>query len=177
VKRKLIHYSKNPLTAVDPNWPPAVRFGKPPGLWVSVEAGGDDGWRDWCVGENFELDRLTHATEIVLKPDPKPLWIQSKETLRLFTTEFMHRKGKSGYFDIDNPTAYRSDYDWIDWDRVMAKWPALIIAPYQWESRLDTDLMWYYLWDCASGVIWDTSIIADLKPAPKFARAADEATP
>jgi hypothetical protein len=40
----------------------------------------------------------------------------------------------------------------IDWVRVSEEYDGLEIAPYIWSRRLE--FMWYYGWDCASGVIW-----------------------
>jgi len=45
----------------------------------------------------------------------------------------------------------------ILWGDLKQKYDGLIIAPYQWERRLD--LMWYYSWDCASGVIWNLDAV------------------
>ena len=175
---RLIHYSPEPLTELaDPHLLPQTRVGKPTrGLWVSVEAqpfGPNDkdwGWRQWCEAERFQMDRLTHATEIILKPDANPLWLKTAESVEALAKEYPN---PTGYIRIQNRNRYVSELDAVDWDAIMANWPAIIIAPYQWACRMD--VLWYYCWDCASGVIWDTSIIKELRPIPEFARPKEEA--
>lgn len=172
---KLIHYSAEPLTALtDPHLLPGERIGKPNrGLWVSVEEESspededDWGWRKWCEAEKFSLERLTHATEIVLKPDANPMWLKTAAAVEDLAKEYPNRTGFVG-------KTYVPSFDNVDWDAIMSAWPAIIIAPYQWACRMD--VRWYYCWDCASGVIWDTSIISELRPAPEFARPK-ETTP
>ncbi len=48
---------------------------------------------------------------------------------------------------------------YIDWIKVAKQYAGLIIAPYQWGYRLEPGTHWYYGWDCASGCIWDASVI------------------
>lgn len=175
---KLIHYSSEPLTALtDPREFPGARIGKPHrGLWVSAEAqpfdpgdeerDGDWGWRQWCEAEKFSLERLTHATEIILKPDANPMWLKTAAAVEDLASEYPRETGHVRGTFVPR-------FDNIDWDAIMSNWPAIIIAPYQWRCRMD--VMWYYCWDCASGVIWDLSIIEAIRPAPEFARPKEEA--
>lgn len=140
---KLLHYSATPF-----KFDPAHRYKngehyKPQGLWVSVE--GDHDWRWWCEGENFQLKGLTHAAEVVLAPGANILVIDTVDKLDAFNLRF------------GNGHPYFAD---IKWDEVKALHDGLIIAPYQWRRRLD--LMWYYGWDCASGVIWNLSAVSNV---------------
>ena len=63
------------------------------------------------------------------------------------------------------------DYGCIDWRLVAEEWQGIVIAPYLWERRFDSDARWYYSWDCASGCIWDhraiaaIELIGELRPA------------
>jgi hypothetical protein len=50
----------------------------------------------------------------------------------------------------------------IDWQRVAEQHQGIIITPYQWECRYSID--WYYIWDCASGCIWDPDAIESIAP-------------
>jgi hypothetical protein len=163
---RLIHYSAEPMPPLtDPRQSSGRRIGKPShGLWVSVESRHNDGWRHWCEDENFGLDRLTHASEIVLKPKAKPLWIKTAAAVQSLALRYPRQT---------DDVAYVSEIDAVDWSAVMREWPAIIIAPYQWRCRVD--VMWYYGWDCASGVIWDISIIEAVRPAPEFARPQEKA--
>jgi hypothetical protein len=47
----------------------------------------------------------------------------------------------------------------IDWSKVAKDFDGIVITPYLWERRLDHHVNWYYGWDCASGCIWNTSVI------------------
>lgn len=138
---KLLHYSAEPFT-FDPTraYPPTEHF-KPTGLWLSVE--GDDDWRAWCEAEDFNLPSLKHISQVTLKPDHNVLVVDTLEALDAFNARF----------GVADRHAIRG----IRWDEVRALYDGLIIAPYRWERRLD--LMWYYGWDCASGVIWNLSAI------------------
>lgn len=44
-------------------------------------------------------------------------------------------------------------------DRALWSWTN---APYRFDRRFST--IWYYGWDCASGVIWNLDAVADIKP-------------
>lgn len=155
---KLIHYSVEPLAAVHSiplDAQSAHRNGlhKPRGLWVSV---GDD-WKEWCEGERFGLDRLAHATEIVLRPDANVLRLASAYEIDLFHADYsvvVHRfSGSLGTLSA------------IEWPKVAAKYQGIIIAPYVYARRLDGAAShWYYGWDCASGCLWDADAVADLRP-------------
>lgn len=147
---KLLHYSAEPFT-FDPTrtYPPRDHF-KPTGLWLSVE--GDDDWRAWCEGENFSLPSLKYVSEVTLKPGHNVLVVDTLEALDAFNARF----------GVADPLAVRG----IRWDEVRALYDGLIIAPYRWERRLD--LMWYYGWDCASGVIWNASAIESVARADRL---------
>jgi hypothetical protein len=162
----LIHYSDQPLTAVEPvgDVERRRRIGKPPGLWVSVETGNKDGWRDWCLGEKFELERLACATRVTLKPKANILRIKDRAGVRFVTENY--RKANA-----------RSEYDWIDWAKLMLDYQGVVIAPYIWECRLEMWCSWYYTWDCASGCIWDADAVESLTPAPEFAYVPKEEEP
>jgi hypothetical protein len=140
-KERLLHYSKEPLTEVrscaqnehdDPS--------KPRGLWVSVE--GPDDWKAWCHSEEHHIDRLLIETEVVLASEARILRLSSAFGLDAFTKQYEHCAGM------------------IDWAAVAREHQVIIIAPYCWERRLE--LICYYGWDCASGVIWDAAAIAGI---------------
>lgn len=146
---RLLHYGKEPF-----KFDPAHKYDgepsgayKPHGLWLSVE--GDDDWKSWCEGENWRLDGLTHAYEVALKPDANVLVIDSLAKLDAFNTLY------------GTPEVYPR-YPGISWEKVMAMHDGLIIAPYRWERR--HDFMWYYGWDCASGVIWNLAAVESVSP-------------
>lgn len=155
---RLIHYSGQPLTQIRSTQQEVKSnrgstFWKPKGLWVSVE--GEDDWKEWCKSEQFSLDRLAYATQIILAPDANILRLTTPQELRTFSAQY----GFNPWPDI----SLRSMYG-IHWNAVAAKHQGIIIAPYLWSCRLDNDVFWYYSWDCASGCIWDAAAIAKLVP-------------
>jgi hypothetical protein len=144
---KFLHYSAEPFQFDrDRKYDDKHGF-KPGGLWLSVE--GDDDWRSWCEGEQWGLGGLKHVVEVTLKPDANVLVIDTPEKLEAFNARF----GGSDPYDLRS----------IKWGQVKALYDGMIIAPYQWQHRLG--LMWYYGWDCASGVIWNLSAVATVTPA------------
>ena len=148
--RRLIHYSKTPLTKVRSTRHNDQSVGayKTPGLWISVE--GDDDWLNWCKGENWNLDSIVHATEIVLSKEADVRTIGGASQLDAFTAEF----------SLKNVLAWDRG---LDWPAIRSRWQGLIIAPYCWERRLSQHTHWYYGWDCASGVIWDAKAVKEVR--------------
>ena len=164
---RLIHYSNKPLKkvwSVEQEDPTSTSFTrKPEGLWVSVE--GEDDWHEWCTSEEFRVELLACATEVVLKPDAKILRLSTASQLDQLESEY-------GVPD-EVLKSSRISYVSIQWERVAEKYQGIIIAPYMWSCRLD--MMWYYAWDCASGCIWDADAVAELRPIeqePRIARTA-----
>lgn len=116
-----------------------LRAYKPPGFWYEV----DGDWRRWCEGEGFGSERLQHMHRVELN-ECKILFIDTLKKLDEFHRKFhMHRPLTPDYSLIT-----------INWPTVAELYDGLEIAPYQWARRLTHDFMWYYGWDCASGVIW-----------------------
>lgn len=145
---RLLHYRSEPL-----EFEPARTYvhreswayGKPDGLWVSVE--GQDDWPAWCRGEEFRLDSLRHVYEVNLDPAAKIIRLTSPAELEDFHRIYAHPGKRWG----------------IEWARVVADgWAGIVIAPYQWSCRYGMD--WYYGWDCAAGCIWDLTAIRTIAP-------------
>ena len=145
---QLIHFGREKLSkvrSVTQDQDPAY---KPRGLWVSVEGENSHGWKDWCEAEDWGQSNLVQETEIVLAQNAKVLRLSSATELDDFTNQY----------------GVGSDsLRGIDWKRVAWQYSGIIIAPYIWERRLESHTMWYYGWDCASGCIWDSSAIKELR--------------
>lgn len=125
---------------------------KPKGLWFTDDT--KDNWRNWCVDNRFRLDTLTHKHEVEFDP-----------TGVLFL---------NGTFDIfDFGREYGEEPSWaktirtfnryVNWGKVAEKYKGIVITPYSWHARNEPQTWWYYSWDCASGCIWDVSIIKDIR--------------
>lgn len=56
-------------------------------------------------------------------------------------------------------------YEYIDWASVCRAYQGIVISPYFWSRRMGP--MWYYSWDCASGVIWDADAIESVGPSQR----------
>jgi hypothetical protein len=142
---ELCHYSYEPFR-LNPHHeytlePHAM---KPTGLWVSV----DNAWQQWCEGENFAIERLRHCTAIYVTHEARILQLTSPKEIDIFTRVF-HRPNRSPYSQIAE----------IDWPRLRDHYDGLIITPHQWDRRWDPRTLWYSLWDCASGCIWNCQMI------------------
>jgi hypothetical protein len=125
------------------------KYEKPRGCWITDDS--EDCWKTLCLGESFLLDRLTHKHEVVLD-ESRLLILRSALEVRLFTENFAEEHDRGGYNDLC-----------INWHRVATIYDGLIITPYQWSLRLADRFSWYYGWDCASGCIWRTRSILDVK--------------
>jgi len=147
---KLIHYSDVKLEEIKSVEQISTPYYKPKGLWFSVEDG--YGWREWCKQEEFFLENLTIQHELELNEYANILYLTSKEDLVDFSNTY-----KKNMIDIEFVSSYS-----IDWQSVAMKYQGIVIAPYQWDCRLESKCMWYYAWDCSSGCIWDAS--TDLLP-------------
>ena len=114
---------------------------KPIGLWYEV----DRDWQRWCSIEHFRLGPFW-GYELELDLD-KILVLRTPQDLDRFTDEF----GSDGSLGVG--------VTYIAWARVAERWGGIEIAPYQWERRLAFGMLWYYGWDCASGCIWEPTVI------------------
>lgn len=153
VDNDLVHYSKEPLRKIrsaeqDNGFPH-----KPRGLWFSVEDG--FGWKEWCEAEEFAQDCFVHAHRIKIADKAKILHLKSADEIRTFTKNY---EGKSEVF-----SKLPSFFIEIDWRRVAEEYQGIVIAPYQWDCRLDMSCTWYYAWDCSSGCIWDAAAISEVE--------------
>lgn len=146
---KLVHYSRAPVAVARSAAQDDPFHHKPIGLWLSCDDF-EPSWRDWCVGESFALENLTHVHDVTLSPKASILRLSSVADLDGFDETFGN--GKDARFDICT----------IRWADVAQQYQGIIIAPFIWERRLS--LMWYYCWDCASGCIWDAEAVSSITP-------------
>lgn len=145
--KPLRHYTGAPLGFRWGAEPEPITIGfKPKGLWVTVP--GEYDWPSFCRNEGFRLDLLKHEHDVQLAPDARVLHLSTPDDLRRFTDDYA--------CDKEGPRMY------ISWDYVMDEYQGIVISPYQWSMRLDSDVFWYYGWDCSSGCIWDFSAIQEI---------------
>lgn len=145
---ELLHFSRLPVAAINDAGQSTEPTYKPDGFWVSVGTS----WLEWCHAESFGLERAAVVTRVVLAPDANVLRLDGARALDEFTKQF----GMRPTWQTSAPLGLRDHC--IDWSAVAAAYDGIVIAPYCYQRRFD--LMWYYGWDCASGVIWNLSAIA-----------------
>lgn len=117
---------------------------KPKGFWYEVNAD----WRRWCRSEmpDWIVGRYVHRVTL---GEERMLEIRTVAELDDFVDEYHVWELVTSVFDGRPLNMDRG----IRWDRVAEQHDGIEIAPYLWQRRLDGPL-WYYSWDCASGVIW-----------------------
>lgn len=149
---ELLHFASSHVRKVEDVTPGMASNGKPLGFWVSAGAA----WAEWCAIESFGDIGRSVVTRVHLAPSANILRIETVGELDNFHAEYA-RDRYEGRF------AYPSYCP--DWKLVGERYDGIIIAPYQWERRLDTTVSnWYYGWDVASGCLWRSRAIASLEP-------------
>jgi hypothetical protein len=131
---KLTHYSTSPVVNLYSKNQRNSTV-KPEGLWYEVN--GD--WVRWCEAEElgWTTEKMLYSVDL---GESNVLKISSVEELDDFTEKFVR---------LLQPEVL---WEYPQWAEVAKLWDGLQISPYLWERRLTS--MWYYGWDCASGVLW-----------------------
>ena len=161
----LVHYSAIPLQEIRSLEQRELLspYGKPKGLWVSVESDQDhwNGWREWCEREQSALDKFEHAARIRLRDNTKIELISGGKEIDAFHEQFSRPIPEH---PADGPRC-------IDWKSVAKSHAGVIISPYLWEPR-PAKPSWYYAWHCASGCIWDANAISFALALTSFKKPA-----
>ncbi len=144
------------------------RHPKPNGLWFDV----NEEWKRWCEAADFRLDTLRYRHTVTILDTSRILFLRGAEDIDEFTEKYRRNLFDNIQLlqsakDIDEfSREYGSDLfgdikqqfsNYIAWGEVAEKHSGIIIAPYS-GSRSQTYL-WYYGWHCASGCVWDSSVI------------------
>lgn len=100
------------------------------------------------------------SRNMVIKNDKDALRAayELRKTLELIANSKNEIDSNMAGFDMGTPFVYE-----IDWKKVTEEYQGIIISPYIWQRRLAPHTMWYYGWDVASGCIWDTDAIEEVK--------------
>lgn len=120
---------------------------KPPGFWVT--SNDDDNWENWCRAEEYNVLGLRWRSTFSMDGDSVKV-IRDLNELLDFSEEFSYRMYLGGEY---------SDVRLINWLAVMQRWMGLYIDPHQVTVRLSPEFLWYSVWDCASGCVWDLSAL------------------
>lgn len=130
---------------------------KPRGFWVSVD--GEYDWPWWCREEQFELVALRYHYRVRLTSDANVLILDTESKMLDFHEQYGEDLFAGGHV---------GRYQLVGWKRVAEDYAGIVIAPYFWCFRFDTELSnWYYGWDCASGCIWEHNAIESIEMIPQ----------
>jgi len=116
---------------------------KPQGLWYGI----NKAWIKWCKGE---MPHWIYKYNYELKLDlSKMLIITNKEQLINFNNKYRNNLNILTY---------------IDWWEVAKEYSGIEINPFLHSMRFDirTNGLWYSLWDCSSGCIWNKDVIKNI---------------
>lgn len=171
---RLMHFSHAPLgEIVSRAQPPASAFDpKPHGLWLSVEdPDTDEGWADYCAGIRWPVG--DYAYEVTLDPAVPLLRLTSLEQVVRFANQYAADPAEVPGLPTE-VVAQLLRVAAIDWRRVAADHPGILIAPFQRRLRGDYEFRWYYGWDCASGCVWDARAIAGVRLVDYASEGVDD---
>lgn len=142
---KYIHYGSskfNPERFDKTITIPSTFLSKPyGGLWAS-RVGAKYGWKDWCIDESFNTEKLEKHFEFYLSDDANVLEIHSHDDVKKMP-EFILPERKNSRFVPDFSEMIKRGVDAIE----------LFLFD---DARLDHDL---YGWDCDSVLIMNPEII------------------
>ena len=146
---------------------------KPNGLWFDV----DEDWKRWCEATQFSLETFRYRHMVTIVDASRILFLRKAKDIDVFTRTYS--RNLSGNIRLmqsaDDNEAFSREYgrdlfadiqrqfsNYIMWGEVAGKYSGIVIAPYS-RSR-SAAYLWYYGWNCASGCVWDTSVIRLGKP-------------
>ena len=118
---RLLHYTEEPLAydaarTYEQNEPRS--FGKPKGLWVSVE--GEMDWLTWCTENEFATYALAHVSEVTLAPDANVLMLDTVDAI----VDFHDRYSVEDTGWLPPRHTFSEEYVWksrpIDWTPITA---------------------------------------------------------
>ena len=146
----LKHYSDKPNLILEPLYNKGIstqseHSRKPSGFWVSISESWKTFWEqesNYCQAPEM-LDNLKYCYDIKLSDDINILLIDTPEKMLEFNDHYGTKYGNT----------------LINWKSLAYDYQGIILPSYFDMYRLNSDLEWYYTWDCASGCIWDISCI------------------
>ena len=138
---EFLHYSSHLLTKIEDReyLKKQDEDVKPYGFWFTPEI--ENNWKDWCKSENFSLESLNYKYQLEIDLT-NILKLETFEQILEFSKRFKNRHT-------------------LDWKKVSSLYSGILITPYIWKARNTFETNWYYTWDCASGCVWDISVIKD----------------
>jgi len=146
---------------------------KPDGFWYSV----GDSWIQWCLSDAPGW-LSPYIYEVILDED-KILKVSTIEEFDKFEDEhqgireeFRLLMDHMPELKLSHGRRMRRFFDQIDWPKIAQTYGGIEIAPYIWERRLES--LWYYPWDCASGCVWNSTAIKELRLFAAYDKEKDD---
>jgi hypothetical protein len=164
---KYYHWASDPVRLRKMSYPQSGHP-KPNGLWFDA----NEEWKRWCKTAQFRPETFRYRHTVTILDASRILFLKGAKDIDAFTRkyggnlfgsiqllqsdkdndEFARKYGSDLFEDIKQQFS-----NYIMWGEVAEKHSGIIIAPYS-RARSQTYL-WYYGWHCASGCVWDTSVI------------------
>ena len=112
-------------------------------------------WPSWARqrfgGIEWVESSLRYRYQVTIASDSRVLVLKTENALEEFS---------AAYPSFGPP---RRSWKWIDWQKVSKEYQGLIITlPCPYERNENPITGWYYVWNCASGCVWDVSAIQSL---------------
>lgn len=124
-----------------------ARYDKPKGLWASPE-NSERGWKDWCEGEEFHVEKLDKSFRFTLSPNAKILRLNKIEEADRYITW------------IDNQIcALNLPLIYSEFDAMEVSYSNDYRFGYVWANTTHTALNPFNSWDVDSICIWNPSVI------------------
>lgn len=132
---EFVHYGANTFDpALVPNGSP--HYKKPSGLWASPTKG-DWNWKEFCLSEEFHLDRLSKHFKFTVKKSAKILVVN-------------HLSNLKGYIS--------HDYETLNREKLYRHYDGMMVwMGDNWHELHNNFLFW--MWDVDSIVIWNPDVI------------------
>ena len=123
---------------------------KPNGIWYSC----GNMWYNF-ITENDMTDRLYKYIHVIRLKNNKKTTYQNKDSNKLLLIKNIN--DFDNFFNEYKVFSDKLNHYLIDWVKVKKDYGGIEICPYLHERRFTE---WYYLWDVASGCIWNNDIIS-----------------
>lgn len=166
------HWASDPIKLRTMRYPQSGHP-KPNGLWFGV----NESWNRWCESTQFCLEKLGYRHTVTILDPARVLFLRNVKEIDEFAgaygrnlsghirilqsaeavDSFAQRYGSDLFGDIK-----RQFSNYIMWEEVAEKHSGIVISPYSRARSLT--YLWYHGLNCASGCVWDTSVIRLGKP-------------
>jgi hypothetical protein len=152
-----IHYTSENIHTLDLNRAYAqtaenLALHTPNGLWLSI-AGIND-WEQYCLKNNYRLDKLKSEFQILFKPAAKIFILHNKTVFENFIKKY-------GYYGEDDTSGLS-----IRWEEIIKDYQG-IAMPHVFPKLHNMGLR-HKIWRCTSACIWDLQAVEKIERLAAF---------